>query len=261
MKILLTGDDGYQALGLRIVATILKELNNQVIIAATKDPRSSTGGSFPGVGRWDKAVVEGIETLWVDGTPADAVEVASNVYGKDFDLLVSGMNMGPNVGDISASGTIGAAHHGLDIAIAKKAVALSWRVPLELVDQIAADRQVAEFETHPKNTVRQLFNIILENNFWNAAFLNCNVPEKLPTKLMICAPSPHPNVNYYGYTMKIDQQAKTYQKLGGPPKPQSGELTFDATALWNGYLTVVPWLANRYVNQELLRLIGTEITL
>lgn len=261
MKVLLTGDDGYKALGLRIVATVLKEMGAEVTIAATQGPRSSTGGSFPGKGRWGKDVVEGIEALWVDGMPADSVEVASRLYGKDFDLLVSGLNMGPNVGDISASGTIGAASHGLDIAVAKKAMALSWRVPIELVDQTAEERSVAEFADHPQHTVRQIINLALTNNFWGADFLNCNLPEKKPTKLMICQPTPHPNVVYYGYDVKIDQEKMTYQKMGGPPLPQSGDLSYDAAALWQGYATAVPWLANRYVNEELLKLIGTEINL
>lgn len=261
MKVLVTGDDGYRALGLRIVATVLKEKGFDVKIAATKDERSSTGGSFPGHGRWGKDTVEGVEALWVDGMPADSVEVANYYYGDNFDFVVSGMNMGANLGAISASGTLGAAFHSLDRAVAKKAVALSWRLPQKLVDDSAVNEPIDKYEHYPKKTVRELMELILKNNFWGADILNCNLPENPPSKLLICAPMISPNARYYGYSLKLDEAAKTYEKIGGPPQPQTDPLTFDGAALAAGNLTVVPWLANRYVNPELLKLIGTEITL
>ena len=261
MKVLLTGDDGYQALGLRIVATVLKEKGVDVKIAATQKERSSTGGSFPGEGRWGKNTSEGVEALWVDGMPADAVELASHVYGTDFDLLISGANMGVNVGNIAASGTMGAAIHGLNKAVAKKAVALSWRVDRSLIDEGAETIPVAKFAEHPQQTIASLLELIFKNDFWGADFLNCNLPGETPSKLRLCQPMIAPNARFYNYKLEIDQSAGTYKKVPGAYKEQTDDLTYDGAALLAGYATAVHWLANQYVNHELLHLIGAEYDL
>jgi 5'-nucleotidase len=261
MKILLTNDDGYQALGLRIVAAVLKEKFDHVVIAAPEVQQSSTGGSFPGKGRWDKTTIDGMEVLWVSGTPADAVELAGELYGNDFDLIVSGMNMGSNVGSVPASGTLGAANHALEKAIAQKALVFSWRVPENLWDKTASDLPLEKYLDYPTATVKQILDLALENNLWGADLLNINLPQQAPTKLRICEPAKQAYKKYYAYTMAVDHKLKTYQKIGADPRPLTGDLNADANALSQGYATAVPWLSNRYVNDDLLKLIGTEINL
>ena len=261
MKVLLTNDDGYQALGLRIVASVLKEKFDEVYIVAPEVQQSSTGGSFPGKGRWEKTTFDGMEMVWVSGTPADAAELAGEIYGSDFEYVFSGMNMGSNVGSIPASGTMGAANHALEKAIAKKGLVFSWRVPESLWDKSASDVPLEKYLDYPTQTVRRLIDLALENNLWGGELLNFNVPESKPTKLRICEPSKQAYKEYYAYTLVVDHKKHTYQKIGADPRHLTGNLNSDANALSQGYATVVPWLANRYVNEELLKLIGTEITL
>jgi len=261
MKILLTNDDGYQALGLRILASILKKKFEKIIIAAPKTQQSSTGGSFPGHGNWGRDQIEELEVLWVDGKPADAVELVGELYGSDFDLVFAGINMGTNVGSCPASGTIGAANHALEKAIAKKALVFSWHVPEELWDKATSDIPLVKYQNYPTTTVRKLIELALNNNLWKAELLNFNLPEKTPQFLRICEPAKQAYKKYYAYTMAVDHQAKTYRKIGEEPHSLTGELNFDANALSQGFATVVPWLANRYVNQDLLNLINMEIKL
>lgn len=261
MKVLLTNDDGYQALGLRILAKVLKEKFEEVIIAAPQVQQSSTGGSFPGKGTWGKDQIDGEEALWVNSTPADAVELAGELYGNDFDLVFSGINMGTNVGSVPASGTLGAANHALEKAIANKALVFSWRVPEELWDKTAANLPLAEYKKYPTETVSKIIDLTLKNKFWGAELLNFNLPKEKPTVLKICEPAKQAYKKYYAYTLEVDHQAKTYQKIGSDPRSLTGNPNFDANALSQGYATVVPWLSNRYVNQDLLKLIGTEIKL
>jgi 5'/3'-nucleotidase SurE len=248
-------------LGLRIVAAVLKEKFEEVVIAAPEVQQSSTGGSFPGNGRWDKTKLGELEVLWVSGTPADAVELAGEIYGHDFDLIFSGMNMGSNVGSVPASGTIGAASHGLEKALAEKALVFSWRVPEKLWDKTAADTPLENYLDYPTKTVRHLIELALENNLWGAELLNFNLPEIKPSALRICEPAKQVYKKYYAYTLNVDHETKTYQKIGADPRPLTGNLNADANALSQGYATVVPWLSNRYVNEKLLNLIGTEIKL
>lgn len=261
MKVLLTNDDGYQALGLRILASILKEKFDEVVIAAPDVQQSSTGGSFPGKGRFDKTTIDDMEVLWTSGPPADCVELAGELYGSDFDYVFSGMNMGSNVGSVPASGTIGGANHALEKAIATKALVFSWRVPEEMWDQAESDLPLKNFQDYPRQTVNKLIDLALDNNLWGAELLNFNIPQAKPTKLLICEPATQAYKKYYAYTLKVDHNLHTYQKIGADPRTLTGNLKEDATALSQGFATVVPWLANRYVNEDLLKLIGTEIPL
>lgn len=262
MKILVSGDDGYQALGLRLVATTLKTMGHDVKIAATKTERSSSGGYFVGSGEWGKDEVDGIEALWVNGAPADAVECASAIYGTDFDLVVSGMNMGPNVGVIFSSGTIGATMRALSRNIAQKGIALSWAIPDILWDQDSTTLPLADYQDHPGKAVRTLLELAIKNDLWSAEFLNCNIPQKAPSQIIFCSPTRRENWNYYKYAMEVDYDEKTYKKVRSTaPAPHEAGIAGDAVPLTQGNITVVPWLSNFYVNEALLKLEGKKIVL
>jgi len=75
-RILLTSDDGFLSQGLRALISELRG-HYELAIAATKTQRSGVGGamSIRG-GAWGVAEVDGVEALWVDGFPADAIEAA-----------------------------------------------------------------------------------------------------------------------------------------------------------------------------------------
>ena len=169
--------------------------------------------------------------------------------------------MGSNVGSVPASGTIGAANHALEKSIAKRGLALSWRVPEELWDKEAADVSLKDYEDYPRKTVKRILELTLENDLWGGELLNFNIPQKQPDKLLICEPAPRAYKKYYAYTLEVDHDNNTYQKIGADPRPLTGDLHYDANALSQGFATVVPWLSNRFVNQDLLSLIGIEIDL
>ena len=68
----------------------------------------------------------------LDGTPADCVSIAlGKILKKRPDLLISGINSGPNLGDdISYSGTVSAAVEGTMYSIPSMAVSLAGEPPL-----------------------------------------------------------------------------------------------------------------------------------
>lgn len=92
-RILLTGDDGYQSLGTRLVAHVLRE-NYDLTIAGTVSQQSAVGGkiSLADGFNWEKTTVDGIKAYWVDGTPTDAMELMGAADEEPFDLTISGMN-------------------------------------------------------------------------------------------------------------------------------------------------------------------------
>lgn len=115
MRILLTNDDGIDSIGLHVLARAMRRHGEVVIIAPDRE-YSGAGAALgalhvirPEVTR---AHVDGIDEAWaVVGPPALCVMFARlGAFGAPFDLVVSGINPGANVGrSVYHSGTIGAA--------------------------------------------------------------------------------------------------------------------------------------------------------
>ena len=117
MRILVTNDDGVEAPGLEVLATRLAEVAEVCVVAPDRD----YSGSSAAFGRlWDhepvvrRVSVPGVDEAWsVDGPPALCVLYARHGAFGDFDLVVSGINPGANVGRaVAHSGTVGAAVTG-----------------------------------------------------------------------------------------------------------------------------------------------------
>ncbi|WP_200531034.1 5'/3'-nucleotidase SurE [Halorubrum sp. LN27] len=108
-EILLTNDDGIDAVGLRALSDALSR-EYDVTVVAPESNQSGVGGARS----WWDTTVEYAETdlgYAVEGTPADCVAVADVALGLDPDVVVSGCNHGPNIGAhiLGQSGTVGAA--------------------------------------------------------------------------------------------------------------------------------------------------------
>ena len=117
MKVLVTNDDGIFAQGLWTLVRALKKVA-QVIVVAPDRERSALGTAVtlhqPIRVQRVKPLVPGVKTYSVEGTPADSVILALiKLANSKVDLVVSGINHGPNVGDdVLISGTVGAALQG-----------------------------------------------------------------------------------------------------------------------------------------------------
>jgi 5'-nucleotidase len=114
MRILVTNDDGIDSIGLHILARALRP-HGEVIIVAPDREFSGAGAALGALHIMQPEVhrgsVEGIEESWaVSGPPALCVMFARlGAFGTPFDLVVSGINPGANVGrSVYHSGTIGA---------------------------------------------------------------------------------------------------------------------------------------------------------
>ncbi|SFR30625.1 MULTISPECIES: 5'/3'-nucleotidase SurE [Halorubrum] len=108
-EILLTNDDGIDAVGIRALADALSR-DYDVTVVAPATNQSGVGGARS----WWETTVDYTETdrgYAVEGTPADCVAVADVALGLDPDAVVSGCNHGPNIGAhiLGQSGTVGAA--------------------------------------------------------------------------------------------------------------------------------------------------------
>ena len=111
LHILLTNDDGHQAPGIQTLHRVLKQMGHRVSMVAPSTEQSATG---MGITSRRNLALEQLETdYWhLDGQPVDTILVALRHILEDSppDLVLSGINFGPNLGTaLHMSGTIGAA--------------------------------------------------------------------------------------------------------------------------------------------------------
>ncbi len=115
MRILVTNDDGIDSIGLHVLARAMLPLG-EVVVGAPDSEYSGASAAFGAI--WSlhpemhEAHIEGVDTAWaVSGPPALCVMLARlGAFGEPFDLVVSGINPGANVGRaVYHSGTVGAA--------------------------------------------------------------------------------------------------------------------------------------------------------
>lgn len=125
-RILISNDDGLDAIGIQILAGIARQLSDDVWIAAPMDNKS--GASRAITLRRDIIVeMRGPQQFAIGGTPSDCVILGlEQLMDKKPDLVLSGINAGMNVADdVLYSGTIAAAMEAALLGV--PAIALSQR--------------------------------------------------------------------------------------------------------------------------------------
>ncbi|MBM6551337.1 5'/3'-nucleotidase SurE [Marinomonas ostreistagni] len=109
MRLLLSNDDGLDALGLQTLHQYLSSAFDCTLVAPDRD-RSGASNSLT-LTRPLRPTCVREKQYKVDGTPSDCVNLAmSEVIDGKFDAVISGINHGPNLGDdVIYSGTVAAA--------------------------------------------------------------------------------------------------------------------------------------------------------
>jgi 5'-nucleotidase len=111
MRILITNDDGINAPGIRLLTEWAKALG-EVTVVAPKVEQSGMSHAIDftrPIEIKQVPLMEGVTAYSMDSTPADCVRFGVVGLGQTYDLVLSGINRGVNVGgDIVYSGTVGA---------------------------------------------------------------------------------------------------------------------------------------------------------
>ncbi len=152
MRVLITNDDGIDADGLKALVEAFKPIAT-VVVSAPAQNRSGAGQSISfmaGKLRVDeRESSDGVKRYAVHGTPADAAIFGVLGAGADkpFDLVVSGINKGENVGEaVFLSGTVGAARQAAHLGVPAIAVSRFYRPGVEM-DYTLAARYTARLAT------------------------------------------------------------------------------------------------------------------
>jgi len=127
MHILLTNDDGIDALGINTLRKAFSSLGKLTIVAPDRE-RSATGHGITihKPLRVYKMDYDNCTAYSVTGTPADCVKIAlDELIDEPPDIIVSGINSGANLGtDVLYSGTVSAAIEGVINGIPSIAISL-----------------------------------------------------------------------------------------------------------------------------------------
>lgn len=144
MRILLSNDDGYFSPGISILAEALGRLGTVTVVAPERD-RSGASNSLT-LDRPLSVRRSASGFLYVNGTPTDCVHLAvTGLLDELPDMVVSGINLGANMGDDTIySGTVAAATEGYLLGLPSVAVSLASRAAANLAGAARVVRELVE---------------------------------------------------------------------------------------------------------------------
>jgi len=231
MRILLTNDDGIQAVGLRAMHRALVDAGHTVHVVAPVTEQSAVGHaitlSVPL--RVKEFRDEGFFGLGVTGTPADCVKLAlSTLVEERPDMVISGINSGANVGvDLMYSGTVSAATEGALMGYAAMAVSMDDFNPTDLSGQAAY--------------AAALLPRLPLTGLPPKCVLNLNFPARPVGEILGLKLCPHTRVAYEDWFEKrVDPRGRPYYWMCGELKSERISQGRDRRLLTEGYATLTP---------------------
>lgn len=164
MKILISNDDGYRARGILALRAALEGLADLTVVAPDRNKSGASNSLTLDVPV--HVTRSEHDSYYVTGTPTDCVHIAiSGLFDFEFDMVVSGINDGENLGDdVLYSGTVAAAIEGRFLGLPTMAISLQRPVGVE--PDFGAAAQVS----------RLLVERMLAAPLERRTILNVNVP-------------------------------------------------------------------------------------
>jgi len=165
-NILITNDDGFNAIGIKILLEIAEKIGESVYVVSPKKNQSAKSKSISIRNNIGFQKISNYNWI-IDGTPTDCMIFALNHIFKSIkpDLILSGINAGSNIGDeVSYSGTVAAAWEGAVRGV--NSIALS---------QYGGDDNVFSYK-NSKNNALNVINYLLDLNIAHTKFYNINFP-------------------------------------------------------------------------------------
>lgn len=232
MRILLTNDDGVYAPGLEALRIELAKIGDVTVVAPVTE-QSGVGHSITLL----KPIVvqtaydaEEKPTGWaVEGSPADCVKLALlELLPDPPDLVVSGINSGPNAGiNVLYSGTVAAAIEGAFFSVTSVAVSL------DCIDHPEYHR-AAEL-------ARTVIEQLVERKLPKGCLFNLNLPalDRAEPKGLRVVPM---GVERYDerFEKRVDPRGRTYYWISSASKPKPTDGATDVSSLADGYATLTP---------------------
>ena len=226
-RILVTNDDGIYSEGLRKLAEACRDVGEVTIVAPD---REQSAASHALTLNRPLRLLQIEENEWiVDGTPTDCVNLAVLKLMKDArpDLIVSGINFGPNLGDdVTYSGTVSAALEGALLSIPSIAVSTQ-------------NRRNGDFEFGPgAKAAAAVSEAVLQRGMPKFTLLNINVPfgPNKGFKVTVQAKRNHITV----VSERIDPRNRPYYWIEEGHNDWEPHDQSDWQAVRDGYISITP---------------------
>jgi 5'-nucleotidase len=256
MKILVSNDDGVFSPGIITLSRVLEEHGYSPCVVAPDRERSSVGHSITltrPLRLWEiegGGYPEGMRVYASEGTPSDCVVLGLEAVAPDSEMVISGINRGPNLADdLTYSGTVSAAMEGHIFGRPSIAVSLN---------SLQSDK-VEHFESAAESivTILQGFKSF---SFPEGILLNVNVPN-LPVEEIRGFRITRKGIRIYRDKVNPlkDPKGRSYYWISGQPDDVMDEGS-DVRAVWEGYVSITPIHMDmtHYPSIEILRSAGFE---
>ena len=225
MKILISNDDGYQAEGIKQLAKSLSQDHN-VIVVAPSENKSASSSSLT-LNKPLKPIKIDDNIYSIDATPSDCVHLAlCGFLQEEIDLVVTGINFGPNLGDdVIYSGTVAGAIEGRFLGLPSVAISLaSW--------------EGKHFET-AGIIANQLIGQITHAQLSHDTILNVNVPD-VPLKDIQGFQTTRLGKRHMSEEATPDKGDSSLYWIGENGKESDNGVGTDFHAIANNYVSVTP---------------------
>ena len=226
MRILITNDDGINAEGIRLLAEWARGLG-EVTVVAPKVEQSGKSHAIQFVEPIEIKEVEymdGVKAYSMDSTPADCVRFAVIGLKQKYDLLLSGVNRGFNLGkDIVYSGTAGAIFEGGRLGI----------------PGIAFSTEPHSFEGARKY-IDKAYRFIADNRLFDKNLLyNVNIPDGHGDIRI----TRHGGIYFFDEFRKLD--GDMWEQTGYIVAENEGNPEFDTDSVRDGFISITPLVNGR----------------
>ena len=228
LRILVTNDDGYLAVGLKVLAAAARSLGEVTVVAPDREQSAASHSLTLHNPLRARPTNDG--GWMVDGTPTDCVMIAvSELLDNRPDVVLSGINHGPNMGeDVLYSGTVSAAMEATVLGI--PAIAFSYNG--DLMDQM---------EAWEGPVSRLLLSMLDEGTFPENTLLSVNLPAVAPDQVCGVRVTSLGRRRYSdSITRALDPSGREYFWIGGGFSEWSGNPDSDFRAVEEGFVSVTP---------------------
>ncbi|MCL0100249.1 5'/3'-nucleotidase SurE [Peptococcaceae bacterium] len=231
MRFLVSNDDGIYADGIKALRRALERIGEVTVVAPDRE-RSASGHGITVHRPLRTKIIKykNSSTLGyaVDGTPADCVKLGLEALLKHPpDLIISGINFGPNLGtDVLYSGTVSAAFEGVINGIPAVAVSLNTWVDPDYT-------YAAEFIT-------EYIPYVLKHKPPLGVMLNINVPHGIkPKGVRVTRLGSRRYIDVVD--QRTDPRGRVYFWMAGEPEDiDDHDPETDLNAVKEGYISVTP---------------------
>jgi 5'-nucleotidase len=228
-RILVSNDDGVHAPGIRALAEALRDVGRVYVVAPDRE-RSAASHSLTmdvplRANRLDGDVIS------VQGTPTDCILLAlKGLLTEQPDIVVSGINRGPNMGDdVTYSGTIAAAMEATLLGVPSIAVSLDRNESGRYDYRAAA------------SIARGLTLMVLERGLPAGTLLNVNVPNVPPSDVLgVDIARQGKQIYEDAIVEKTDPRGRRYYWIGGQLTSWETETHTDYAAVSQGRVSITP---------------------